>query len=125
MNIQELRLGNYLQDAHGSILIADLSNFGNIQFWQNVADDKIKPIQLTKDCLVNFGFVEKYPLGEDFTVEEYTYRIFVKDSFEIEFNFSDGSFALQNLTGIPLIEYKYFHTLQNIYHILTGKDLTV
>lgn len=83
----------------------------------------IMPVPITIDLLIKYGFKEKYELGDDFTVEEYTFRDYVLGQFDICYNRSDACFTCNNIVGINLQEYIFVHELQNLYYILTGKDL--
>ena len=130
MQANELRVGNLVKVKHPrygekELLIESISfNEVNSSFRGYILNE-IEPLSINMGWLSLLGFVEKYPLGEDFTVEEYTYRKYVKDNFEIDVNLSDSTFTIQNLTGISLIEYSGVHTLQNLYFALTGEELTI
>ena len=141
MNVNELRIGNLVK-YHGIEWVVhsirssapDKSErFNNVATIDIVGNDgiitarldEVDPLSINMRRLSSLGLVEKYPLGEDFTVEEYTYRTDIKGNLEIEVNLSDSTFTLQNLIGISLIEYSGVHTLQNIYFALTGEELTI
>lgn len=88
----------------------------------NEIKHEIKPVRLTEDHLIKFGFTTD-DLGEDFTPEEYQYPIFRKGMVKIEYNRNGGYFKSENLVSIELIEYNFVHELQNLYYVLTGEEL--
>lgn len=73
----------------------------------------IKPIPLTEEWLLNFGFEKKS--GSEFKNDRFIYRFKQRDliieGFEYDYN------------GI-LCYPEYVHQLQNLYFALTGEELT-
>ena len=73
--------------------------------------ENIKPIQLTEEWLLKFGFEKDNELN------------FVKFSFKVHFWSNYNSYMYGWIGGN--IEIKYVHQLQNIYFALTGQELTI
>lgn len=122
ISVNELRVGNIISDISdinykvyriGDVIHVNKEN-GHLKYSQT------KPIPLTKEWLINFGF-------EKINENEYEIkRALCGHSFKLsEYGFSDN-----NLDGFyfdcghpydSLI--KSVHQLQNIYFALTGKEL--
>ena len=86
----------------------------------------IKPIPLTEEWLLKFGF-GKYNDCFDYAIyingDICTFRIMICDNgwwFIIDKPVGDGM-----RIGINLGTYKYIHQLQNLYFVLTGKELEI
>ena len=116
MKANELRIGNLVEFGNGKI-----THVGDILSRTIYSKDRkyiidvnyAKPIQLTEEWLLKFGFVKWF------------YGWCLSD-FCIQDN-EDGSFIL----SINLGEYEagnsfyYVHQLQNLYFALTGEELTI
>ena len=82
----------------------------------------IKPIPLTEEWLVKFGFecIEKdVPCLRDRTMSR-----FFLNNFNIEI-LSDGQIYQKHFESTELINCDYTHQLQNLYFALTGEELTI
>lgn len=123
MTANELRIGNFYSQ-YGYVHQAD---WGTIKELSKGAKNQLwcKAIPITEEWLLKFGF-DFEELGEDPTPEEENYRSAIKGygskSFEIEFNKNEGYFILAFIIG-EVINYQYVHQLQNLYFLLTGKEL--
>ena len=121
---KDLRLGNKL------LFLGDVVTFKNITeiredgiFWIKTFEPKIesknfhfKPIPLTEDWLLKFGFELKG-----------FYRLKVTSFLELCWKPHDNTLNLQTEKN-GFTEYskcKYVHELQNLYFALTGSELTV
>lgn len=130
MEVQELRIGNYIDySTKGSICeIVGIDRFSIIESF-NIKEKGYNPprhivvfypIELTDEWLLKFGFelytekkgisapvdiAKKHPLWLRLLANEWT--IFIKE----------GSGAFKSI--------KYVHQLQNIYFALTGSELSV
>ena len=108
MKANELRINNlvYFEDE---ILKFEFESGWNFDF--------IKPIPLTQEWLLKFGFIKRPFQGKDF---------FVIDNIELYFTerkeFKGWIFNLNenDLRGIHFV-----HQLQNLYFALTGEELTL
>lgn len=105
MKASELRIGNYIQNSHGTI-----SNVGIVMLGGQY---DYHPIPLTEEWLLKFGF-EK---DED---EEGTWynQIALYEGNKC-FNYNASFFEHDNFVSI-----EYVHQLQNLYYALTGLELT-
>lgn len=116
LNHKEFRIGN-LVEYDGRVFEIDsvsevLPTLNTIEFGIGVVDwNNLKPIPLTEDWLVRFGF-EVY----EFDHKENQYRfkerlIVIRDGCFIDYGSS--------------VSIKYVHTLQNLIFALTGTELTL
>jgi hypothetical protein len=107
MKANELRIGNYILNENGNVVLLCKSRFrvmikGNINY---------QPIPLTEEWLLRFWF-------------ERSGLYFVKSQVYIydEYGLTDTGFEYRfNYTQIKLM---YVHELQNLYFALTGEELT-
>ena len=104
MNANELRIGNLLENWYGDnyfeVTIEDLQIIYN-------GKSKAKPILLTEEWLLKFGF--KKVAENDFILGKYSlYYLLYYDGYRVS-----------------EITPKYVHQLQNLYFALTGKELVV
>ena len=120
MNVNELRIGNLLDyngkivkvntlaiDFHGNqTILASKENF----LWNVSKIDGIKPIPITEECLLKFGFVKgKYGFFEP------KKRLLVEDL--------GNSIIYDN--KLLNTKIKHVHQLQNLYFALTGEELII
>lgn len=140
----ELRIKNLLQDEQGiiyEVLLLDCeSKITKIRAWgiQNNAfgksDNQLKPISLTEEWLLKFGF-KIYDCEIDYI--EYC-KEFNKGSYKVMICNDGGINNKYNEPFYYLIEgqengfiqsfkqiIKSVHQLQNLYFALTGKELTL
>jgi hypothetical protein len=112
MKANELRIGNLLEcwygDNYFEVTIEDLQTIYN-------GKSKAKPILLTEEWLLKFGF-EKDEKNE-YWFWKNCVSVSVLGYIEL-LSFNRQSFK----TNIQL---KYIHQLQNLYFALTGKELVV
>jgi len=139
MKATELRIGNYLQYDkrlhsvrgldinHGLVLTPiEVPNQG----YPCVHLDTIKPIPLTEEWLLKFGFEEEHDehgYGLVFKFKT-TQDVFMKVIYEHEFrglyldkNMNKGFYGFR----FSNIDYKYVHQLQNLFYALCGEELTI
>jgi len=117
MKSTELRIGNIIEffdsELGFSNIVVDADTIKNVQYHNDDEFDNMdnyyNAIPLTEEWLVKFGF-EK--------VNGYGYKIF-GNWLQKE----DGIFWY-NVNG-NFIEIKSVHQLQNLYHALTGEELTI
>ena len=109
MKQNELRIGNYVYFED------ELLKFDFEMGWNF---DYIKPIPLTEEWLLKFGFKKKYQTFEfkglniDGTVVHFSF-----DKWRSEYDIENCDF-----TEIPA-ECKHVHQLQNLYFALTNEEL--
>ncbi len=154
MKSNELRIGNYVSDEGASksfyARVEKLSTRRCYYGPYNSTYEKLEPIPITEDWLLNLGFEKKevtkwHGNGYDYQPEDvWTEQLdFVKDTnggWDFIFRFENWTYKeIPNLsTSIhytdswyPKIneqvyaEIKYVHQLQNLYFALTGEELTL
>lgn len=145
MDIKELRIGNivkiddeYLGPIEGKVTSLNekaevellLSvNKGNIRYFRCGADD-IFPIPIAEELLLKIGFKKKR--------DGYLHYSDHNDEFGIKFDLGYAFIEYANLCFNPedvtetnygsSLEFPntlYLHTLQNIWYLLTGKELEI
>jgi hypothetical protein len=131
MKASELRIGNLIYNSYTKDIFSVYPMF-IVQF-SKTEDTNIKPIQLTEEWLLKFGFI-KYPDCRD------TFQQVYYDSYQFEIDrFTIISFSIQqgnkNLIkcnfdrgyrsddGKKNYYIKHVHQLQNLYFALTNEEL--
>lgn len=91
-----------------------------------IEEEEYKPVPITKEWLIRFGFAEKAIAGCDptyFWIEEQEsgqqFELDWDNVAGIDLSYDGSNFSL----WFPHI--KYVHQLQNMYFSLTGKELTL
>lgn len=129
INTKELRIGNLVYgwiEEDDKDYICEVDCIDNVDVTENglwisgVASsheyyDEIKPIPITEDWLLKFGFTRFGDEGEYFEHVGLPALEFLNqgDSFKVFAN----DFILTNI--------KHVHQLQNTYFVLTGEELTI
>jgi hypothetical protein len=118
MKAQNLRIGNWIRVGQGTVE-ATPSVINSL--WENPPKDWIKPIPLTEQWLIEFGFEWYPPLRY--------WRICINDViYSVQEH--EGFYWLQyvnlgydeSMISCP-VKIEYVHQLQNLYHALTGEEL--
>jgi len=119
MKVNELRIGNLVNVCDNDEILTGVFksgvNFGEHGYCANIPGF-IKPIPLTEEWLVKFGFkyskrAEVWYFGENPVTKDWMITIKWIDGEEYPF-YENGHFKV-----------KYVHQLQNLYFALTGEDL--
>lgn len=117
MEANELRIGNWV---NCSIYNGNTDVDIQFEFQEYKYIHLFKPIPLTEERLLKFGFEKKIVAKYSF------YQLNVGC---LRFNFSDNKlhFGIQGVSNVEWVEYtlKYVHQLQNLYFTLTGEELHV
>lgn len=114
MKATELRIGNWVTGISGQNFQVSNVTIGHLD--PDMLDDLLfKPIQLTEEWLLKFGFISD-PYNDTY----------IKGSFTLNCDKTRGKLELwpDNVTG-KIIYIKHVHQLQNIYFALTGEELQV
>ena len=120
MEAKELRIGNYIMfsDNNGisyrKISCIKINEFGFYSDIDGVNLGICKPIPLTEEWLLKFGFVESQDIDTIFGLK-------LNDFWYI------NEFQIRNKFNAILleVELKYVHQLQNLYFALTNEELTL
>jgi hypothetical protein len=116
LQANELRIGNWVehnQPKRGYYTTVQKSTF-------SVNVEKLfKPIPLTKEWLLKFGFCDQNG-----------YLIHLENELPIDLIYKDGVVSLEDSNELVTSTYflnkiQYVHQLQNLYFALTGEELTI
>lgn len=110
MKSSELRLGNLIL-FRGNLICLD-TNYELFKSLVDISrdDKRYKPIPLTEEWLLKFGFVKKNGYGLVFLFGNLFYSVETKEYFMFQYH---------DLR----IKIKHVHQLQNIYFALTSEEL--
>ena len=130
MKLNELRIGNYLKwessinnNGIGCVEFinsrCDSHFMKTFQLDSGATSEQCKPIPLTKEWLLRFGFKQnaigfwwrKHPNPKS------------KDNWDGWYLNKDGELSIS--LGPIFIRIQYVHQLQNLYFALTGEELTI
>lgn len=126
MDAKDLRIGNYVEflGEHKELLYLTKHNGKNetviyyVGFKNHipVMFSHLRPIPLTEEWLVKFGvgYIEQYYALNDLKLWQIN-----KGKYMVGIHIDD---YFHQLTGYDI---EYVHQLQNLYHALTGKELTI
>ena len=113
MTARELRIGNYVYDTKSEVNIINLEA---LTYICKEPLNQVKPIPLTEEWLLRFGFIECSDNGELKGNDRFFINSKLKGSIGLSPKFT------YSLTGTRLY---YVHQLQNLYYALTGEELTI
>ena len=121
MEAKELRIGNYVLDRGNKLILIDhweykdkiSSRRENIFHPLTEFVDYLKPIPLTEEWLVKFGFL----------LDLHHHRGLTYSLNRITTYMQDGIFWCDILWDC--LEIKHVHQLQNLYFALTNEELTI
>lgn len=126
MKETELRIGNFVEFENEVFRMHTITELYPILdtdlFGAYVVEwDKLSPIPLTEEWLVDFGFIDKYKsCNKDWSIYGFTIN---QQSDEDD----DGNKIPQEQIFYYQYQYgiKYVHQLQNLYFALIGKELII
>ncbi|MCT4135056.1 hypothetical protein HZP67_10000 [Elizabethkingia anophelis] len=107
MNPAELRIGNYVETKNGIKVVSQVTVDSHCYF----LEDHVKPINVTKEWLLKFGF-------------GHTTIIYVKGMVlrlvdkHLAGGFEDNEYGIEHEVKI-----NYVHQLQNLFYALTSEEL--
>ena len=118
MKANEMRIGNWYDSGH----FGDYYQMTGKDIWEFEADpidDIYYPIPLTEEWLLKFGF--KYNSDKGWLSIK-TKKLFI--GYNIKYEYFKIT-ELDEQVGIIKRSIKDVHSLQNLYHSLTGEELKV
>jgi hypothetical protein len=120
IDARELRIGS-LVEYGGRVLLLDESTFTTFLL---EGFGGLVPIPLTEDWLVRMGFELNRIIKNGERDERADYYFHPNRAFNLHAykykNYSEGGLSLEFLPHV-----KFVHQLQNLYHALTGEELTI
>lgn len=126
MKANELRIGNYFMfgELRHKASYHDIANLYESALINKVPSGSYKPIPLTEDWLLKFGFELKddinngfaKPINEEYGTEHY--YLYVNPKY-----FTTCLIDNKKPHEIFINSVKYVHQLQNLYFALTGEEL--
>jgi hypothetical protein len=136
MEVQELRIGNYLTIDGVLVRVRSVYSFTNGSFKNNEGTveayrydsifepkkisagiNRFEPIPLTKEWLVKFGFTYSDDIDN-------LNRDFIKGIFYVQEHLDCNDFICCN-TIRSFTQLKHVNQLQNLYFALTNQELTI
>jgi hypothetical protein len=123
MKESELRIGNLIFDNHREIVVdVDINILRSIT---NNNPCLYKPIPLTEEWLLKFGFEKlNTKMSDCFVFQKGLWRVAIKDNIEKTYEWVLWHERISPPTWC-LSRFEYLHQLQNLYFSLTGEELTV
>lgn len=144
---QELRIGNYVNHDNSTTQVTSIEfNRLHTQLFSSLNHEEVEPIELTEEWLVKLGFIKdngswyKLPLPE-LCGGQITYivtegKIFglvceneqsfgCKEVAELYNELKEEFNYIPKTSDIWINNIKYVHHIQNLYHSLSGQELTI
>jgi hypothetical protein len=123
MTANELRIGNWVyhepsvnETTNGEFIVSEINVFDENSI-NGLESSDVKPIPLTEEWLVKFGFKNRGLR----TTEQRPFFLFTNNGKG--FTYRDGYISFVGVTVEKPI--MHVHTLQNLYFALTGEELTL
>ena len=116
MKANELRIGNLVL-FNNSIKPITSNNLCDIEFYTDSKIPYCKPIPLTEEWLLKFGFEKK-----EYEKSQYREYEYILENFKY---FRDRFWIVRCEECGRYADIKYVHELQNIYFALTKYELTM
>jgi len=119
MKAKEFRLGNYVF----SNMVEDTIQLSALLESQDL---QIKPIPLTEEWLLNFGFESSSQGYNYLTIKKTSLYIYINDNGESGISIEDLDNDLTEEEELSFsIKLNYVHQLQNLYFALTNEELII
>ena len=132
MQANELRIGNLVNLGNRIAKVIEIGHLScvvvDLEETQDTIEDyeRTKPIQLTEEWLVKFGFRNLDKGDNDYiTYTDPNHNYYL----QIDVRRKDGKYIIldnsfDDLRAFSMVDIMYVHQLQNLYFILTGEELT-
>jgi hypothetical protein len=126
LQAKELRIGNWVESANYKKIKREIKDYsveviraGDIHHLETFPNSKsIKPIPLTEEWLLKFGFLHSLRL-DDFMFKK------GNDCFQIQ-PYKEGFSNSVLYNDMEIVDrLQHVHQLQNLYFALTGEELTI
>jgi len=118
MKANELRIGNWVEQPNDGVTrVTAILNDLQIKTETGYIDKYCRPIPLTEEWLVKFGFDQN-----NVDIEKYDCKWY-KFSFTLDYWNAQKFFVYGYIGGNKTI--KHVHQLQNLYFALTGEELEI
>jgi len=135
MNHKELRIGNYVLFNETQDIVYAIKNSG-IDFFrgkktkgvitQGYIHEAIKPIPLTEEWLLKFGFDSQEKGYNYLTIGKSALYIYINNNGETGICIEDLNEDLTEEQELSFsIKIQFVHQLQNLYFALTNEELTI
>lgn len=125
MKINELRIGNYIEQPNGINNVFIIEKIEEEHLINTFYIIEVKPIELTMEWFMRFGFIKVEKINYDYwqlIASHYTY--FGAEN-PLKISISGGEVFKLFLDDKFLLFIKYVHQLQNLYFSLTGNELII
>jgi hypothetical protein len=120
MKAEELRIGNFVEYDKKICFIAEILKDDVVRLYDGYGFDKItkliEPILLTEEWLVNLGFKQD---------EELDYRWYIEWCGCVVLKYDLDDYCIKVSDSWEFGKREFVHQLQNLYHALTGEELTI
>jgi hypothetical protein len=120
MNAKELRIGNFLEGKNGIVKVTRIFDEDHVgigagdPYFVSGENPCLKPIELTEEILLKFGFDKK---------SNNVYFILVGKCL-LEYNNVHHFLDIVKRVNFDIdIEIKYVHELQNVFFAITGSEI--
>jgi len=128
MKATELRIGNYYNYINGTkvarLSFEDFEIAVQCDLIPGYFDD-LDPIPLTTEWLEKFGFENLGHGMEKSTAPDYIIRLILSQGDYYPQIDKLPELSSENMQSVPTNRIKHVHQLQNLYHALTGEELTI
>jgi len=123
MTANELRIGNWVyhepsvnETTNGEFIVSEINVFDKNSI-NGLESSDVKPIPLTEEWLLRFGFEKTKKLYVKYFFGDYI-GVHVGD-------FSVGTYTHKGIAHAVQPSCMFVHQLQNLYFALTGEELTL
>lgn len=124
MEAKELRIGNYYIDIDNGITEMSGHELYQMAVGENlgvISVNEYNPIPLTGDWLIKLGFkLLEYRVNEIYSHPTFNMHFYIYKNGRIRLSMVKGVFDEKVMKRL-----KHVHQLQNLYHALTGEELTI
>ena len=125
---QDLRIGILIHDTvRNTNTTLQLKHFRELSISEEQFFNRYKPVAITKEILLDFGF-EKKLYEEENPDEGHYYSLYLPDETHCDLSFlgDDEKGSLEvSLFDYENIHFIYAHEIQSLYYDLNGEELNI